>query len=170
MTWFQPFFFFIDNEEAKPEKTSEYILPSSDFLFCYWKEERRIGFEIFKLQVACSWSFSVSDWAQHWEMNKHFENLSSVHLEYKGCVPGLHWCRDSACAALLCGSQRRRDWGTDQNLQPHNFSSKEQVSFNFMAVVTICSDFGAQKTQRLSLFPLFPHLFPMKWWDQMPWS
>ena len=20
------------------------------------------------------------------------------------------------------------------------------------------------------LFPLFPHLFPMKWWDQMPWS
>lgn len=114
------FFFFVDNEEAKPEKTSEYILPSSDFLFCYWKEERRIGFEIFKLQVACSWSFSVSDWAQHWEMNKHFENLSSVHLEYKGCVPGLHWCQDSACAALLCGSQRRRDWGTDRNLQPQS--------------------------------------------------
>ena len=22
----------------------------------------------------------------------------------------------------------------------------------------------------LSLFPLFPHLFPMKWWDQVPWS
>ena len=22
----------------------------------------------------------------------------------------------------------------------------------------------------LTLFPLFPHLFPMKWWDQMPWS
>ena len=21
-----------------------------------------------------------------------------------------------------------------------------------------------------SLFPLFPHLFVMKWWDQMPWS
>ena len=20
------------------------------------------------------------------------------------------------------------------------------------------------------LFPLFPHLFPMKWWNQMPWS
>ena len=26
----------------------------------------------------------------------------------------------------------------------HNFSSKEQVSFNLMAAVTICSDFGAQ--------------------------
>ena len=22
----------------------------------------------------------------------------------------------------------------------------------------------------LSLFPLFPHLFAMKWWDRMPWS
>ena len=27
------------------------------------------------------------------------------------------------------------------------------------------------KTKKsLTLFPLFPHLFPMKWWDQMPWS
>ena len=38
------------------------------------------------------------------------------------------------------------------------FSSKQQVSFNFMAAVTICSDFGAQENS-LSLFPLFPHLF-----------
>ena len=28
----------------------------------------------------------------------------------------------------------------------HNFSSKEQVPFNFMAAVTICSDFGPPKT------------------------
>ena len=26
------------------------------------------------------------------------------------------------------------------------------------------------KKQSLTLFPLFPHLFPMKWWGQMPWS
>ena len=41
-----------------------------------------------------------------------------------------------------------------------------------MAAVTICSDFGAQKNKvwHCSLFPLFPHLFPMKWWDQMLWS
>ena len=31
------------------------------------------------------------------------------------------------------------------------------------------SDFGAQEN-KVSLFPLFPHLFAMKWWDQMPWS
>ena len=26
------------------------------------------------------------------------------------------------------------------------------------------------RKQCLSLFPQFPHLFAMKWWDQMPWS
>ena len=39
-----------------------------------------------------------------------------------------------------------------------------------MAPVTICSDFGAQENKSLLLFPLFPHAFAMKWWDQMPWS
>ena len=34
-----------------------------------------------------------------------------------------------------------------------------------MAAVTICSDFWSPKKQSLSLFPLFPHLFVMKWWD-----
>ena len=39
----------------------------------------------------------------------------------------------------------------------YSFPSKEQVSYNFMAAVTICSDFGAQKNS-VSLFPLFPRL------------
>ena len=33
-----------------------------------------------------------------------------------------------------------------------------------MTVITICSDFEAQKNSQ----PLFPHLFAMKWWDQIP--
>ena len=41
---------------------------------------------------------------------------------------------------------------------------------NFMAAVTICSDFWAPQKWSLTLRPLFPHLFAMKWWDQMPWS
>ena len=40
-----------------------------------------------------------------------------------------------------------------------NFSSKEQACFNFMAAVTICSNFGAPETS-LSLFPLFPIYLP----------
>ena len=34
---------------------------------------------------------------------------------------------------------------------------------NFIAVVTMCSDFGAQENS-LSLFPLSPHLLAMKMW------
>ena len=36
-----------------------------------------------------------------------------------------------------------------------------------MAAITICSDFGVQKNSQ-PLFPLFPHLFAMKWWDHAP--
>ena len=42
----------------------------------------------------------------------------------------------------------------------HNFSSKEQVSFNFMAAVTICSDFGAQKNKVFCCFYCFPIYLP----------
>ena len=35
---------------------------------------------------------------------------------------------------------------------------------NFIAAVTICSDFGTQKNS-LSLFQLFPHLFAVKQWE-----
>ena len=44
----------------------------------------------------------------------------------------------------------------------YNFPSREQVSFNFMAAVTICSDFRAPQNS-LSLFPFFPQVFAMKW-------
>ena len=37
-----------------------------------------------------------------------------------------------------------------------SFSSKEQVSFNFMAVVTICSDFGVQENKVCHCFHCFP--------------
>ena len=42
----------------------------------------------------------------------------------------------------------------------HSFSSKEQAFFNFMAAVTICSDFGTQENKVchcLHCFPIFCH-------------
>ena len=50
------------------------------------------------------------------------------------------------------------------------FLSRKQASFNFMAAVTICSDFGAQENKVCHCFHCFPIYFVMKWWDQMPWS
>ena len=40
----------------------------------------------------------------------------------------------------------------------HSFPSKEQASSNFMAAVTVCSDFGAQKIKPATV-PTFPLLF-----------
>ena len=51
----------------------------------------------------------------------------------------------------------------------HNFSSKEQASSNFMAAVTICSDFGAQENEICHFFYFSPFYLPWRW-DQMPWS
>ena len=41
----------------------------------------------------------------------------------------------------------------------HSSSSKEQASFNFMAVVTICSNFGAQENKVSHCF----HCLPIYW-------
>ena len=44
-------------------------------------------------------------------------------------------------------------------LQPHSsFSSKEQASFNFMAVVTIYSDFGVQENKVCHCSIVFPYI------------
>ena len=40
----------------------------------------------------------------------------------------------------------------------HSFSSKEQVSFNFMAVITICSDSGAPKIKSLNVSIVSPFI------------
>ena len=40
----------------------------------------------------------------------------------------------------------------------HSFSSKEQGSFNFVAVVTVCSDFGAQENEICHCFHFSPSI------------
>ena len=42
----------------------------------------------------------------------------------------------------------------------HSISSKEQSSFNFMAVATVHSDFWSPRKENLSLFPLYPICLP----------
>ena len=45
-------------------------------------------------------------------------------------------------------------------LRCHNFSSKDQASFNFMAAVTICCDFGAPQNKVCHCFHCFPIHLP----------
>ena len=42
----------------------------------------------------------------------------------------------------------------------HNFSSKDQASFNFLAAVTICSDFRALENKFSHFFHCFPIYLP----------
>ena len=55
-----------------------------------------------------------------------------------------------------------------------NILSRFIISFpprsNFMTAVTICSDFWSPRKESVTVSPLFPHLFAVKLWDQMPWS
>ena len=48
----------------------------------------------------------------------------------------------------------------------HSFPSKEQASFNFMALVTICNDFGAQENRVCHCFHCFPICLP---WSDGTW-
>ena len=44
------------------------------------------------------------------------------------------------------------------------------MPFNFIASVTICSDFWSPRKGNLSLLLLLLLLFAMKWWDWRPWT
>ena len=48
-------------------------------------------------------------------------------------------------------------------------ATKEQTSFNFMAAVTVCSDFGAQESKVCHCFHFFPPICH-EVMDRMPWS
>ena len=51
----------------------------------------------------------------------------------------------------------------------HSFSSKVQAYFKFHRCSHCLQWFGAQENKMYHCFHFFPHLFAMKWWDQMPW-
>ena len=40
----------------------------------------------------------------------------------------------------------------------HNFSSRKQVSFNFMAILMICSDLGPKKIKSVTVSIVFPSI------------
>ena len=59
-----------------------------------------------------------------------------------------------ACWAAVYGVAQSRTRLRDWTEVGHSFSSKEQASFNFMAAVTVCSDFGAQENKICHCFPI----------------
>ena len=58
--------------------------------------------------------------------------------------------------------QKHQFFGRSFRWIGHSFSPMEQPSFAFMAAVTICSDFGAQKNKVWHCFHCFPIYFPWR--------
>ena len=72
---------------------------------------------------------------------------------------GSWWWTRRPYLLRFMGPQRvGHDWATELNLTEvgHSFSSKEQASFNFMAAVTISSDFRVQENKICHCFHCFP--------------
>ena len=87
----------------------------------------------------------------------HSPTLTSIHDYWKNhSFDRTDLCRQSTVSAFLYAI-----------LVCQNFSSKEQASFNFMDVVTICSDFGAQEKKVSHCFHCFPIYLP--WSDGTRW-
>ena len=98
---------------------------------------------------------------------KVMTNLDSVFGEGKG-TPLQYSCLENPMDG---GAWWASVYGVAQSrTRRKRLSSRLVIAFlprskphflNFMVAVTICSDFGAQEN-KVSLFPLFPHLFAMK--------
>ena len=75
--------------------------------------------------------------------------LTSIHNSWKNhSLDYVDLCWQSNVSAFICC------------LVGHRFYSKGQASFNFMAAVTICSDFGAPKNKVCHCFHCFPIYLP----------
>ena len=62
--------------------------------------------------------------------------------------------RLACCSPWIC---KELDMTAQQQKVCHSFSSNEQASFNFMAVVTICSDIEAPKIKSATVPPSICH-------------
>ena len=108
------------------------------------------------------------DWGQE-EKGMTEDEMVGWHHQLNGgefeWTPGVG---DGQGGLACCDSWGRKESDMTERLNwtelrfCHSFSSKEQTSFNFLATVTVCSDFGAHEN-KICHFALFPHLVPMKW-------
>ena len=98
--------------------------------------------------------FHVSKWWHSWKGDQHFPVSALKVLRHR--KP----CRTRQIR--IVGHS-----GAGKEFQP----SFVNISKLFPAHGTIASvNIWSPRKWSLSLFPVFPHLFAMKWWDQMPWS
>ena len=131
----------------------------------------------------CSFSFSISPSNEYSGLTSfriHWFDLLAVQgtlkslLQHHTSKASILWCSDFLMVQLsqpyvtagqtigltrwnFVGKVMSLLFNMLSRLVIHSFSSKEQVSFNFLAAVTICSDFGAQKITSDTVSPSISH-------------
>ena len=79
--------------------------------------------------------------------------LTSMHDYWKNhSFDYMDLCQQSDVSAFL--------YAVYDQYVGHSFSFREQASFDFMAAVIICSDFGAQENKVCHCFHCFPIYLP----------
>ena len=86
----------------------------------------------------------------HWRSAFFFVELSHLYVTTGKTIALTIWTFVGKVMFLL--------FNISAVLVCHSFSSKEQVSFNFMAAVTIHSDFGAQKIKSVTVSIVSPSI------------
>ena len=105
------------------------------------------------------------DWGRRkrgWQRMRWLDGITnSMHMSW---VDSRSWWWTGRPGVLqFMGSQRvGHNWATELTKVCHSVSPKKQVSFNFVAAVAICSDFGAQENKICHCF----HCFTI----YVPWS
>ena len=101
--------------------------------------------------------------SQESSLTPQFKSINSTALNflYSPTLTSIHdyWKIQSFVQMYLC-------WHSNVSVLQyavkvgHSFSSKKQASFNFMAAVALCSDFGAQENTVCHCFHCFPIYLP----------
>ena len=133
----------------------ESVIPSNHLILCY---PLLLLSSLFpSIRVFSSGSFLHIRWPKYWSFNFSISPSS----EYSGLFSfRIDWLDLLALQRTLKSLLQHHS--SKASILRRWVSSKEQASFNFMATVTICSDFGAQENkvcQCLRCFPIY-----------LPWS
>ena len=105
-------------------------------------------------------------------LQHQFESISSSALSpfYGPILTSVHdyWKTIALTIQMVVGKVMSLLFNTLSRFLRAFLPKNKYILISWLAV-TIWSDFGSQES-KVSLFPLFTHLFATKWWDWMPGS
>ena len=117
-------------------------------------------FRVDLLQDWLVWSFCNSRDSQESSPTAQFESINSLASDFMVQLSHPYIATGKNIALTIQTFVDKVMSLTFNMLSRYSFSSKEKISFYFMAAVTICRDFGAQENRVCHCFLCFPTYLP----------